>query len=180
LNIGFGFGGNIINGQLRKGDRSATEGFGSGRFFIGFLLDRLEIDFNFGWQSLHGDLILPAFHGQELSINLYSMGLEASWHILQGKRARGFDPSVRVGYAFHEMEANNSYYYGDYYYPATTAAVGHGPMAGLSLDYVFGFYPLDITLGIDTFYQVLILQDDAGAPLDGGSLNIQGKVGFRF
>lgn len=183
LNIGFGFGGNVINGQLKSQDtRAATEGFGSGRFFVGFLVDRLEVDFNFGWQSLHGDIWLPNMgFGQNVTLNIYSMGLQVAWHILQkAKRAKGFDPSVRLGYSFYEMEAGDWYYYGDYYYSGTTAAVGHGPMAGLTLDYIFIFVPLDITLGLDVFYEAMILRDDGGNPLDGGSLNVHGKVGFRF
>jgi tetratricopeptide (TPR) repeat protein len=181
LTIGFGLGGDIISGQIRYSNHSRLEGYGSARFYVGFLVvDKLVVDVNFSWQYLHGDMMVPGIgYGKDIGLNLYTFGFDIVYHFIRKPHEPGFDPSIRIGYSFLDMQTDNWYYNGGYYYSGVMAGIGHGPLAGLSLDYQFAYQPVDFTLGLDVFFQGYLMHNDYGH-LDGGGLNIQGKFGLVF
>ena len=180
MTAGVGLGAAFITGELSRSRRSNMNGYLGSRFWIGAIIDSFEIDFDFGWTGLRGAVTVPsAGLIKHATFNLYSFSVIGVWHPLTKPGKKGFDPSIRLGYSFQDLELGYGYW-DTYPFVTSTIALGQGPLAGISLDYTFSLPAIDISLGVDSSFQALFLRDSGGNALDGALYNLQGKLGFRF
>jgi hypothetical protein len=180
MTAGVGLGAAFITGELSRSRRANLNGYLGTRVFIGAVIDAFEIDFDFGWTGLRGSVTVPtAGLIKHALFNLYTFSVIGVWHPLTKPGKKGFDPSIRLGYSFQDLELGYGYW-DTYPFVTSTIALGQGPLAGISLDYTFSLAPIDISLGVDSSFQGVILRDSGGNSLDGALYNVQGKLGFRF
>lgn len=184
--VAFGMGGHGLTGQIRDSRNdskdllyNSLQGDIAAFFEFAFLFGNMDLIFHFWGGNVYGYL----YDNQKRNFDLYGAGLGLAYHIFKDVDTRGgFDPSIKIGYNAYWMEQD--WYLDDIYYLGSQEiAYGHGPDLGVRLEYLLRGFPMDVSLGIEVSYKVLILLEETTEvlrPMDGGSYNVLGRATLKF
>ncbi|MCX7943953.1 MAG: tetratricopeptide repeat protein [Deltaproteobacteria bacterium] len=186
FSVAFGLGGHGLTGQIRDSRNNSKDllynslqGDISAFFEFSFLFSQFELSFNFWGGGIYGYL----YDNQKQTFGLYGAGMGFVYHLIKESLFKGgFDPSIKIGYNAYWME-RDTYIDNTYYIGSEEVAYGHGPDVSLRLEYLFRGFPMDVSVGIESVFKVLLLNEQTTGilrPLDGGSYNILARASLRF
>lgn len=184
--IAFGIGGHGLTGQIRDSRKdskdllyNSLQGDIAAFFEFSFLFSQFELAFDFWGGGVYGYL----YDNRKQNFSLFGAGMGLAYHIMKDVHLKGgFDPSIKIGYNAYWMDrdvyADNTYYLG-----SEEVAYGHGPDLTIRIEYLFRGFPMDVSVGIETGFRVLILNEESTGilrPLDGGSYSVLARAGMKF